>query len=67
MDSFKFNQMARAVLGTVFIVMALSFLSGTMYHSDKPEQQGYAVEVADSDAGGGSAARSRLCGGPAIR
>ncbi len=62
MESFKFNQMAMGVLGTIFVVMALSFLSEAIYHSDKPEQQGYAVEVADS--GGSESAQEPA--GPAF-
>lgn len=53
MDSFEFNKYAMAILGTVFIVMSLSFLSDSIFHSDNPEQQGYAVEVAEASTSGG--------------
>lgn len=52
MDSFEFNKIAMAVLGTVFIIMSLNFISGSLFHSDKPEQQGYAVDVAEASTGG---------------
>ncbi|MGI9351702.1 MAG: c-type cytochrome [Rhizobiaceae bacterium] len=53
MDSFEFNKIAMSVLGIAFIVMSMTFLSDSIFHSEKPEQQGYAVEVTDSggDAG----------------
>lgn len=41
-----------AILGTVFLVMSLSFISGSLFYSKTPEQQGYAVEVAESSGGG---------------
>ena len=47
MDSFEFNKYAMAILGTVFLVMCLTFVSEGLFHSEKPEQQGYAVEVAE--------------------
>ena len=56
MDSFEFNKYAMAGLGIVFIVMSLNFLSGSIFHSDKPETQGYAVEVAEASTGGEAAA-----------
>lgn len=51
MDSFEFNKLAMAILGTVFLVMSLTFLSDAIFHPVVPETQGYAIEVAD---GGGS-------------
>jgi len=52
MDSFEFNKVSMAVLGTVFIVMSLSFISDSLFHNKVPEQQGYAVEVAEASTGG---------------
>lgn len=51
MDSFEFNKVMMAILGTVFIVMSLSFISDALFHGELPEQQGYAVEVADASGG----------------
>ena len=58
MDSFEFNKFAMAILGTVFLVMCLTFISDSLFHSEKPEQQGYAVEVAESTGGGDEAAET---------
>ncbi|MDJ0614707.1 MAG: cytochrome c family protein [Rhizobiaceae bacterium] len=52
MDSFEFNKVFMAILGTVFIVMSLSFISDSLFHNKVPEQQGYAVEVAEASTGG---------------
>ncbi|MEO0328421.1 MAG: cytochrome c family protein [Pseudomonadota bacterium] len=48
MDSFEFNKYAMALLGVVFFVMGLTFLSDGIFHADKPEQPGYLVEVEES-------------------
>jgi len=50
MDSFEFNKIAMAVLGTVFLVMGLNFAADGLFHTDIPEQKGYAIEVAEADA-----------------
>ncbi len=52
MDSFEFNKIAMAVLGTVFLVMGLNFASDGIFHSENPEQKGYAIEVAEASTGG---------------
>lgn len=49
MDSFEFNKIAMAVLGTVFLVMGLNFAADGLFHTDIPEQKGYAIEVAEAD------------------
>ena len=60
MNSFEFNKMAGAVLGTALLAFGLNILSGAIYHGEKPEKQGFAIEVAQADtgaaAGGGSTA-----------
>lgn len=48
MDSFEFNKIAMSVLGVVFIVMSLNFLSESLFHTERPETMGYAVEVAEA-------------------
>ncbi len=55
MDSFEFNKYAMAILGIVFIVMSLNFVSDGIFHAVKPEQQGYVVEVAEASTGGDDA------------
>jgi len=53
MDSFEFNKVAGAVLGTALGVMVLSIASDALFASHEPEKPGMHVEVAD--AGGGEA------------
>ena len=55
MNSFEFNKIAGAVLGTALVVFGLNELAGILYHAPAPEKQGFAVEVAEA-AGGGEAA-----------
>lgn len=55
MDSFEFNKIAGAVLGTALIVFGLNELSKIIYHAPEPEKPGFAVEVAEA-AGSGEAA-----------
>ncbi len=52
MDSFEFNKIAGAVLGTALAVFGLKELSGVVYHAEKPEKQGFAIEVAEAATGG---------------
>ncbi len=52
MDSFEFNKMAGAVLGSALAVLGLSQLSGMIYHAEKPEKQGFVIEVAEAGTGG---------------
>jgi cytochrome c len=49
MDSFEFNKIAMAVLGTVFLVMGLNFAADGIFHMENPEQKGYAIELAEAD------------------
>ena len=52
MDGFEFNKMAGAVLGSALAVLGLSQLSGMIYHAEKPEKQGFIIEVAEAVTGG---------------
>jgi cytochrome c len=52
MDSFEFNKMAGAVLGTALMVFGLKELAGEIYHSEAPEKPGFAIEVAAAATGG---------------
>jgi cytochrome c len=52
MDSFEFNKIAGAVLGTALAVFGISELTGIVYHTEKPEKQGYVIEVAEAATGG---------------
>lgn len=55
MDSFEFNKMAGAVLGTALLVFGLKELTGVIYHSETPEKPGFAIEVAEATTGGEAA------------
>ncbi len=41
-----------AILGTALIAFGIKELSGIIYHAEKPEKQGYAIEVAEAATGG---------------
>lgn len=56
MDSFEFNKILGAVLGTLFVVMTLGIVSDTIFAAPVPEKPGYHVEAAEEDAGGGGGA-----------
>ena len=56
MNSFEFNKIAGAVLGTTLLVFGLQNLSGIIYHAEKPEKPGFAIEVAEAPAAGEAAA-----------
>lgn len=63
MNSFEFNKIAGAVLATALVVFGLGQARSMIYHGEKPEKQGYAIEVAESgggDAGGGETATVSL-------
>ena len=65
MDSFEFNKIAGAVLGTALLVFGLNELSKIIYHAPKPEKQGFAVEVAEAASGTGEAADDTAAAAPA--
>lgn len=58
MDSFEFNKIAGAVLGTALGVMGLSIVSEVIFSPAEAEKPGMAVEVAEASGGetGGAAA-----------
>ncbi len=62
MDSFEFNKMAGAVLGTAQLVFGLNEVKNVIYHAETPEKQGYAIEVAaeGGETGGGETAAESL-------
>jgi cytochrome c len=51
MNSFEFNKIAGAVLGTALLVFGLNELAGVVYHVHEPEKPGFAVEVAEAATG----------------
>jgi len=56
MDSFEINKMIGAFLATVFVMFSISLASDALFARHAPEKPGYAIEVAEAPAGGGSAA-----------
>jgi len=50
MDSYEFNKIAGAVLGTLVFVMFLGIFSNTIYKPTKPETPGYALPEASTTA-----------------
>jgi cytochrome c len=58
MDSFEFNKIAGAVLGTALVVFGLNELSKIIYHAPEPEKPGFAVEVAEAPGSGEAAAET---------
>ena len=56
MDSFEFNKIAGAVLGTSLFVMALSVVSGGLFTPAKPAIPGYDLPSAAPESKGGAPA-----------
>lgn len=56
MDSFEFNKIAGAVLGTLLVTFGLGIVAEEIFHGEAPEKPGYAIEVAESEAEGEAAA-----------
>ncbi|HEX4534503.1 MAG TPA: cytochrome c family protein [Rhizomicrobium sp.] len=57
MDSFEWNKIAGAVLGTLIFVMVVKIASDTIYDVKEPAKPGYVVEgVVETTAGGAPAA-----------
>ena len=56
MDSFEFNKIAGAVLGTLLFVMALSVVSGGLFTPAKPAIPGYDLPSAPPEGKGGAPA-----------
>ncbi len=52
MNSFEFNKIAGAVLGTGLLALGLNSLSEVIYHSERPEKPGFVIEVAEAATGG---------------
>ncbi|MBV9566643.1 MAG: cytochrome c family protein [Hyphomicrobiales bacterium] len=54
MDSFEFNKIAGAVLGTLLFVMAVSVVSGGLFTPAKPAIPGYDLPSAEPETGAGA-------------
>jgi cytochrome c len=55
MDSFEFNKIAGAVLGTLLITLGLGIVAEEIFHGEAPEKQGYAIAVAEDEGQAGEA------------
>ena len=51
MDSFEFNKIAGAVLGTLLLVLGLKNLGGVVFHGEAPEKAGFMIAAASADTG----------------
>jgi cytochrome c len=63
MDSWTFNKISGAVLGTALMVLGLQNLSGILFHTEQPahDKQGFLIETAtaeEAEGGGAEAAAS---------
>jgi cytochrome c len=57
MDSFEWNKIIGAVLGTAMFIFVIRLVAEKIYEPEKPEKPGYVVEgVTETAAGGGAAA-----------
>jgi cytochrome c len=59
MSSSNLNMYAGAFLGTVFVMMTVGIVGEAIFHSETPEQEGFAIAVAEGEApaeGGGAEA-----------
>lgn len=52
MNSSYLNMAAGAFLGTCFVAMTLSIVSGAIYYSPNPEKPGFAIKAAEAPAAG---------------
>jgi cytochrome c len=65
MDSFEFNKIAGAVLGTLLFIMGLGIFSDGIFHHPAPKQSAYALPsaaVETASAGGAAAATAAPIG-----
>jgi cytochrome c len=57
MDSFEFNKLIGAFLGTVFVVFSVGIISDSIFAAPHPEKEGFIIEAAEPEAAeGGEAA-----------
>jgi len=56
MDSFEYNKLIGAFLGTVFVVFSLSIISDSIFAAPHPEKEGFIIEAVEAPAAGGAEA-----------
>jgi cytochrome c len=59
-DSYEFNKIMGAVLGTLLFLMFLGIFSNVIYHAPKPKTAGYALPEAASTATAAAPAAAQL-------
>src|SRR5262249_37390858 len=64
MDSFEFNKIAGAVLGTALGIMAVGIIADVIYAPGVPAKPGF--EIAVAEGGGGEAANAPAAAAPPI-
>jgi cytochrome c len=52
MDSFEWNKIFGAVLGTGLLVFGLKIVGGTLFHGEEPEKPGYVIATASAETPG---------------
>jgi cytochrome c len=57
MDSFEFNKIAGAVLGTLLFTFGIGIFSGAIFSQEKPEKPGYDLPAASDNAAPGADAK----------
>jgi cytochrome c len=56
MDSFEYNKLIGALLGTVFVVFSVGIISDSIFAAPVPEKPGFIIEASEPQEGGGEAA-----------
>lgn len=64
MDTFEFNKIAGAILGSLLFVMGLGFAAEIVYAPHELEQQAYVVEVPEDEEGHGAGTAAEEEGEP---
>jgi cytochrome c len=52
MDSFEYNKMIGALLGTVFVVFTIALLSDAIFSSPNPAKEGFTIKAEETAAAG---------------
>lgn len=55
MDSFEYNKLIGAFLGTVFVVLSLGIVADSIFAAPIPEKPGFAIQAAEGEEQGGGA------------
>lgn len=58
MDSFEFNKVMGALLGTVFIIFSIGIVSDSIFAAPVPEKAGFAIVAAEPEEGAAGGAEA---------